>query len=62
MEDTWNIGTGCLTERHRTMTTIRTENPFANVPIPAGAVEVYDWEDRSLAADRPSCGPSTPRH
>ena len=35
------------------MTIIRIENPFPNVPPPAGAVEVYDWEDRSLAADRP---------
>jgi hypothetical protein len=27
------------------MTTVRTENPFPNVPIPAGARLVDDWMD-----------------
>ena len=27
------------------MTTIHTENPLSEVPLPAGAVRVYDWED-----------------
>jgi hypothetical protein len=37
------------------MTTVRIENPFPNVPPPAGAVEVCEWDDHLFNPDhRPS--------
>ena len=38
------------------MTTVRTENPLPNVPIPAGARLVDDWmdEDTTRTRSRPS--------
>jgi hypothetical protein len=42
-----------MTREERTTTTIRTENPYPNVPHPAGAVEVCDWH-RPFTAEKPS--------
>jgi hypothetical protein len=36
----------------RSMTTIHTENPFPNVPMPPGAVQVDDWCDSTDSATR----------